>query len=386
MRRSSGGFTLIELLLSLAILSVVVAGISTVLVKQTQASAVQVAQRDLEESGRLALVELGRAVRLAGYGIDPSAAFDFARYACGTPDTPATCNGGGRDRLDAPDEMVVAWRDPAFSRRVTSLAGTGPWTVQLDAPLTAPIGAGRIVQLICDGAGQVGYFALDSDAAPPSGGGPQQLSLRALTAADGFFTSVDPIANGCFAGAVATLVERTRYYIGIDSGVPSLFRDRGRGQELLFRGIEDLQLSYDIGQPPPGSPFATGGPSAVAAPGCAISGNATWSFGSCPGAAGSPLHTATAPDWRNDPYDSVNRYTANPMNIRAVHVALVARATQVSPDGTGDDVPALLNRPARARDGYHRAVFTLVERPANLLSRAYMLPPIAPGSNNLGGG
>jgi hypothetical protein len=49
-------------------------------------------------------------------------------------------------------------------------------------------------------------------------------------------------------------------------------------------------------------------------------------------------------------------------------------------------VPVALNRPARARDSFRRAVMTLSEKPLNLLSRAYMLPPISPGSNNLGGG
>ena len=79
-RNRPHGFTLIEVLVSVAILAFVVAGISQVLIKQSQASSVQAGQRDLEESGRLALIELGRAIRLAGYGIDPTAAFDFARF------------------------------------------------------------------------------------------------------------------------------------------------------------------------------------------------------------------------------------------------------------------------------------------------------------------
>jgi hypothetical protein len=69
-----------------------------------------------------------------------------------------------------------------------------------------------------------------------------------------------------------------------------------------------------------------------------------------------------------------------------VNVAVVARATRPSPDGSGDSIPALFNRPARARDQFHRAVFTLSERPLNLLTKAYMLPPVFPGFTNLGGG
>jgi prepilin-type N-terminal cleavage/methylation domain-containing protein len=388
MKRNAYGYSLIELMLTVAILASIVAGISGVLVKQSQASAVQQAQRDLEENGRLALQEFGRAVRLAGYGIDPTAAFDFARFACLTPDDPTTCNGGGRDRNDAPDELVVAWRDPSFSRRATSLVGTGPWSVVLSAPLTADLQAGRLVAFLCDGAQNVSYYALDSAAVAVSPGTPQTISVRLLTAADGFFTSVDPASNACYASAVVTLVERTRYYVANDAtGVPSLWRDRGRGQEMLFRGIEDVQLSYDIGQPPAGSIFAPTGSSPAIPPGCVdASALPTWSFGSCLGSAGAPSHTATPPDWRNEQYDTVNRYNGHPANIRMVNIAVVARATRASPDGSGDGVPVALNRPARARDSFRRAVMTLSEKPLNLLSRAYMLPPISPGSNNLGGG
>ena len=54
--------------------------------------------------------------------------------------------------------------------------------------------------------------------------------------------------------------------------------------------------------------------------------------------------------------------------------------------GDRDDLPALLNRPARIRDNFRRAVQTLSEQPQNLLSRANILPPVFPGSTNVGGG
>lgn len=384
--RRARGFSLIEMLLSVALLSAVVAGISGLLIKQSQASVVQTAQRDLEGSGRLALQELGRAVRLAGYGIDPTAAFDFARFGCSTPDTPESCNGSGRDRSDGPDELVVAWRDPSFSRRVTAIVGAGPWTLTLDASLSATVESGRILQLVCDRAQNVSYFAVESAAAPAVGGLPQQVSIRALAAADGFFPSVAP-TESCYASAAVLLVERARYYVANDpSGVPSLWRDRGRGAELLFRGIEDVQLSYEIGKPPAGSAYAAGGTSPAAAPGCLDGGVATWTFGACAGSTGTPSHSLPAPDWRNEIYDAADRYAGHPANIRRVSIAVVARATSASPDGSGDGVPALFNRPARERDRFHRSVLTLSEKPLNLLARAYMLPPISLNSNNVGGG
>ncbi|HZX95630.1 MAG TPA: hypothetical protein VFE90_14000, partial [Myxococcales bacterium] len=174
------------MLVALAITSAVMAGISAVLIKQSQASAVQNAQRDLEESGRLALLELGNAIRTAGYGIDPPAAFDFARFACATPDSPSTCNGGGRDRIDAPDEMVVAWRNPAFSRKLTTMlsgSAAGPFTLSFANPLTAGLQVGRLLQLVCTSGDKVGYLAVSAAANV----GDTQIVGRILTSADGYF-------------------------------------------------------------------------------------------------------------------------------------------------------------------------------------------------------
>jgi len=83
-----------------------------------------------------------------------------------------------------------------------------------------------------------------------------------LTDADGYFPQTQPTAS-CFGFAGVMLIERVRYFVANDTdGVPSLYRDRGRGaNEIVNRGIEDLQITYDIGQPPAGSPFsATVGP------------------------------------------------------------------------------------------------------------------------------
>ena len=379
---SRRGFTLIEVLISVAILAFVISGISVVLIKQSQASAMQIGKRDLEENGRLALLDLDRAIREAGYGITPIAAFDFDRFACTTPGTPSTCPNGGRDRSDGPDELVLAWRDPSFVRTLTTKTGAGPYTVTLSAALKQPLKAGRIVQLLCTGAEPSAYVAMNADAAA----GDTSLTLRTLTNADGYFPTAAP-GDGCFASASMFLVERARYYVANDpTGVPSLYRDRGRGyQELLYKGIEDLQISYDIGQPPAGSAFATGGLTPAAAPGCSNGGVATWSFGACPGSTGAPAEGATAPDWRNDTYDSVNRYTGNPANIRNVNVYVVARALRQSADRTGDAVPAIANRPARAADTFRRSVLSISEQPKNLLSRAHFLPPVFT-NGNVGGG
>jgi type IV pilus assembly protein PilW len=390
--KTRNGFTLIEVMISVLILAFVVAGISFVLIKQTQASAKQTLERDLEESGRLALLEIGRAVRLAGYGIAPIAAFDFDSYGCTSPGAatpncnPATVGGittrYKRDRDDGPDELVISYRDPMFFRPITAKAGAGPYSITISPALTQDLPAGRIVQLLCPGAEPSSYLVLQNAAAA----GTTTLTLRVIATAfpaDGYYPTAAPV-DTCFATASLMLVERVRYYIADDAdGVPSLFKERGRGAaELLFRGIEDLQITYDIGQPPAGSAFAAGGASPAANPvGC----GGGWTYGVC-GAAATPPEAATPPVWRDDPYDSANRYTGHPANIRGVTINIVARSTQLSPDKTtGDTIPAIANRPARAADGYRRAIFTITEQPENLLTRAHFLPLVFTDSN-VGGG
>ena len=389
--RRRAGFTLIEIMISVAILVFVMAGISTVLLKQSQASSMQSLQRDLEQSGRLAVLDLAHAVRWAGYGIAPPAAFDFDRYGCTTPGSGSTCNpvtiSGltsyfSRDRTDGPDELVVSYRDPMFTMRsipAAGFTGSGPYAATLGSALTDVLKRGRVVQVLCSGADTVAYLTLTSDAAV----GATTLTLQAVAPADGYYPTTLP-TSACFnnGGAFLTLIERARYYVANDTdGVPTLWKDRGKGfQERLYRGIEDIQFTFGMSTPPPGSPFAAGGATPAAAPvGCGPDG---WTFGLC-ATSGTSVETAAQPDWVNDNYDTANRYSAHPANIRIVNIAVVARSTQRSPTGIGDAAPAVGNRPARAADAYKRYTATTSEKPMNLLSRAYALPIPA---GNIGGG
>ncbi|MFL5424842.1 MAG: prepilin-type N-terminal cleavage/methylation domain-containing protein, partial [Myxococcales bacterium] len=258
------GFSLLELVIAVGITSVVVAGISVILVKQSQASVKQTQQRSMEETGRQALLELAYAVRMAGAGIAPTAAFDFDHYACSTPGTATTCNNnpgierapltpapgvqGLRDKIDGPDELVVSYRDPVFSRNVTNLVGLGPYTATLVKALTTSIRQGRIAMLLCSGADPVSYVKFSADA--PAGA--LTVTLNAVEDADGNYPKTPP-SDKCFAKSSMVLVERVRYYVANDfDGVPALFRDRGRAgdPQALLRGIEDLQLTYTIGPAP----------------------------------------------------------------------------------------------------------------------------------------
>jgi len=388
------GFTLLELLMAMGITSVVVAGISIILLKQSQASVKQTQQRTLEETGRQALLEIGFAVRMAGAGIAPTAAFDFDRYACISPGdatspgcnnnagieraplTPTPASPGLRDKIDGPDELVVSYRDPVLSRTVTSMTpinATGPYSVRLNAGFKSAVKQGRIAMLFCSGADPISYVAFAADVAA----GDPNLTLRPVVPADGYYPPAPP-NDQCFGTAVFALVERVRYFVANDfDGVPALFRDRGRAgdPQVLFRGVEDLQLTYTIGPPPPGTTTGiTTGPAGCAdAKGTAAAQN-KWVFGLCN--QGTPKESAAAPDWVADGYDTPKRYNAHPANIRSVEINIVTRSTQKASDKAGNTVPALGNRPARppVQDQYSRSVFKLTEQVPNLLARAALMP------------
>lgn len=381
------GFSLIELMMVVGITSVVVAGISLVLVKQSAASVKQTQQRSLEETGRQALLELAYAVRMAGSGIAPTAAFDFDHYACSSPGTATTCNNekgrdtppkpaspGLRDKTDGPDELVVSYRDPVFVRTVTSLSplnATGPYTVGIDKALTAPIKAGRIAMILCSGADPVTYLAFSNDAAVND----MSVTLRPVQDADGVYPK-QGATESCFTSGTLVLVERVRYFVANDfDGVPALFRDRGRAGDpaVLFRGIEDLQLVYTIGPP---------GTGATGDSGCGTGPLQGWVYGAT-GCTVVPIDAIAAdPDWVNDTYDASSRFKRRPANIRSVQINLVARSPQKSPDKAGDLPIAVAgtNRappaPDPAGQKYLRSVFTIVEQTPNLLSRAMIMPDL----------
>ena len=387
-RRAHRGFTLIEIMIAVGILAAVMAGISGLLIQQSLQSVKNETQRSLEDNGRLAMLDIMGAVRFAGYGISPLAAFDFDRYACTTPGTPNSCNGGGRDRADAPDEIVMSWRDLLFARDVNGITGSGPWTVTLDRALTQPLLSGRIMQMICrSDASQAAYLKLNADAAI----GATTLTLAIVQTSDGYYPAVGP-TDACFSlGATSKpglfLIERRRYYIANDTtGMPSLFRERGRGgAELVQRGIEDLQLSYTISSPPTLTPAS---PNAGVTPPVSCAGVTGWVFGECVGTAGQPSHTATPTPTPDLPYDSIERYSGHPLNIRTVTVTVVARGTQNSPDGIGDSLPAIGNRAARAAGLYKRGIFSVSEQVPNTLQKVNFLPVIGSTGTgyNVGGG
>jgi type II secretory pathway pseudopilin PulG len=153
------GFSLVELMIALVISMVVIAGALALLTSQQRSFRASASDRALQETARLAVDHVATNLRLAGFGVDPSFAFDFgaqadvpmARAAPGTAvSKPAwkcasavTC----RDRIDSPDEVVFLARDPAFGRTLAQPASASE--LVLAGPLVSPLRAGQILQVMC---------------------------------------------------------------------------------------------------------------------------------------------------------------------------------------------------------------------------------------------
>ncbi len=268
------GFTLVELIVGVAVAAIVVLSAVSLLTRQVRSFTASADDRGVQETARIALEELAANLRMAGYGIDPSFAFDFGDmanapmdrapggalvripgFACGTA---VTC----RDSATAPDELVFLSRNPYFNHPLTAPPTTTQLTIQ--GPLNAPLHRGQILQLACL-SGELEWAYVTVGAEVPINTGAQV----AIPLADGSGTDF-PLQNGwltrtCFQGGPVSVlkVDRFRYFVGTydtagnlqtwgTAGArPFLMLDQGlldsRGAALLTLvapDVEDLQVTY----------------------------------------------------------------------------------------------------------------------------------------------
>ena len=164
-RRAPRGLTLVELMVGLGVSILTIAAAMTLLIQEQHAYTASAQDRSEQEAGRMALREITRRLRLAGYGVDSNVVLDFGDTAQ-VPRTnlidPATnvaftsycpaalgCSGADvirRDSTDSTrsDEIVFLTRDPLFSRVVTAVT---PTSVTVMGQLKQPMYAGQLLQV-----------------------------------------------------------------------------------------------------------------------------------------------------------------------------------------------------------------------------------------------
>jgi prepilin-type N-terminal cleavage/methylation domain-containing protein len=300
-RAARTGFTLIELLTAMAIFGVAVAAAMGVFIAQNTAYVRETGSREAQQQARSAVEALGKAVRMAGFGIDPQLAFDFDFYDCnlgstaGSASQRASCGALQRDSIAQADELVLYYRNPQYSTgatagtcagsptligntwRVLGAAGGATPSVTLEMRGGDQILAGQIVQVLCQDASTYTYATAKTAVVAPgttcsNQSVPFELPLT-VTGATGAlvspWTRSDLLTSGCFSngGARAFLVERQRYFIQQDaaSGRPFLMLDRGvdiagpggtgpdgalddNDLQPVAADIDDLQVSYVLDQ------------------------------------------------------------------------------------------------------------------------------------------
>jgi type IV pilus assembly protein PilW len=295
---------------------------------------------------RQALHDLARQLRMAGYGLEPE-------YAFGVPEDWADSGPNVSDRL------VVRSRDLLFSAAVAQ-DGASSGAVSV-ASLPVALRRGQIVQVVCPGAMRWAYGRLSTDV--PASTTATRLPLEPAT---GTFPNLGAVLDEpCFDGvpglpARVFKVDVHDYSVRLvdddgDASTPErpyLFRAHGLGArpdaagEPVAEGIESLRVTFLRED---GTAFVP-----------------VWNAANPPppyeASAGSPL-----------------RRNANPANVRAVRLGVVARATRADGvlrgHGLEATIPGFAGSPELPGPaGYRRFLYEATFFPRNLRSTEMPLP------------
>lgn len=293
--RRPHGFSLIEVLVSLGIGLLAIGAALAILGAQNSSLSQQLGTGSALYQGQAAMDALERAVRIAGTGIDPQMAFDFDFYGCTLPggalsmNESANCAAHKRDSIDAADELVLAYRDPAYSvaanadtrsgctagnastyiGKVWGVVAADPSSVTLVLKPGDRIYRGQVLLLACNDGLSYTYATVNnklvSVSSTASSCASVVLGLYPVIAHDPY-NQPDFLSTSCFSAGTARAyaVRRERYFIYRDLGSasprPYLMLDQGldldddgRLTDLDLRpvasDIEDLQVSYATEQP-----------------------------------------------------------------------------------------------------------------------------------------
>jgi type IV pilus assembly protein PilW len=360
-------------------------------------------QRAAQGQARAAYAYVAEKLANAGYGMDPSLAFDFTSAVAPCP--LAACP---RDATNENDELVFFSRNDRYwcpsvytdepvgnAWRILSVAGD---TARVNARTGDVFPRGRILQAVCGGADQYAYFTVAQTVKVTSAGA-FDIPLVGVVTSNPFLRQ-DQAYAACFQTGQARLflIDRYRFHVRpetVDGNVvPYLVLDQGvdrnldgaidEDDELLVaEGVENLQVGYVLANaalptPIPGLaapikfvaapagdvrqvPAAAG--STAAPDQITIAGfpGAAPAFGESPYLPSSFLGLAVGPP------PAAQRLTDHQANVIGLRLALVTRSAATDRSSVGDtfrplnmtaDPSWVKARQVGGRDGYQRALFT----------------------------
>src|SRR5512142_52402 len=359
----SRGYTLLELMIAMTVSLLTIAAGVTLLLASQHSFQVTAGDRLIQETARVILDEIGTNLRMAGYGLEPTFAFDAglpSRTKMVGLDDPTNFGAptglganvwfGGytlegtpvaRDSITGPDELVFYSRDPGFSRGVAKV-GAGGTSLTLAPPMSGAatdLLEGQVLQVMCYGAQDQwlwAYVTVDkTDSTNPA------APLVSLKSGNGvtFPLQNDLLTQNCYGGGTGSVrafkIDRYHYYVAAvdpDGNVrnwetagtrPYLMLDQGLKRDgtpvltPIAPDVEDLQIAYVF-------PLATGAKVLGADPGTPAVANDTGvdtGLNVYPEAEGIPTPSFATPAMQVD----VSHSTHHPANIRAVRVGIVVR-------------------------------------------------------------
>ncbi|HTP52586.1 MAG TPA: PilW family protein [Anaeromyxobacteraceae bacterium] len=418
--RPARGFTLVELLIGVVVATLTMAAAITLLIAQKRAFQGSSADRAEQEAGRMALEHISDNLRQAAYGIEPPMVFDFGYMANVPMDrapaggvpvnfggdasgksgfpcaTPVTC----RDSIVQPDELAFQYRDPYFNRPLAA-ATPNSLTISLLNPITAaaqpltqPIPAGQVLQVVCYSGDMVWAYVTVSQTVNPAAGATVTIPLQAGSNLD-YPHQNQTLTDTCFNSGQAAVFKVNRFHYFVQSydvngnvvpwetpgSRPYLMLDQGLLDannnavlNVVAPDVEDLQVSYVV-------PLAAAGAQLL---------GSTPNVQLTNSAGGIDLAPALGPPVYSTPSLSPLRATGYPANIRAVGVTLVVRSPNPDPNSSDPTVPAAGNRPVslNGQPGYRRMLFETSVAVPNMASAAPYFPAIGNGADqlNVGGG
>lgn len=338
LRSSRRGFTLIEMLMTVAISSLVIAGMTSTFISQAQQYRMHSNRRAVQAHGRQGLTFMESTLRRAGYGVDPwLAVTPYDSFDVQTNDY----------GVNFPDAITVLSRDLSWKRSVDATRTT---TAELAfmTPLTEPLQKGQILLVLGCNATKQAYLTVGTTAAI----GATKLSLSSspvtietpITGPGARFHQQSLLASGtdiarCLVDVRAMVVKINRVSFFINSfaektgdaralWTPYLMQHPGRDANLdglvdindatpLAANVEQLQYSYVLNTNSDAEPVIKG-----TDPNIAWKGGTAWD------------NVALRPDSKA-PYADPSRLTDSPANVRQIRATVVTRGPMPDPTKFG---------------------------------------------------